>query len=283
MAKTNWSITSGFIGKLGNVVGFNWKGINVMRAHTQNGLFVKENMCYVLGDSLESLTLDYEHLQLTSGKLNGVEFGEATLNGDTLSVTIADDNFTGRRVSAADLVYLVAYCPELRDAKCAMVGTRTTASALTLSLPAKWNGKTVYAYGFTLGAASFNDGLASATSFLGSFGSTESSSSGSSGSNSGTSETPGTSGTSETPTVAAPVISGTTPFEESTEVTITGPAGAEIRYTTDGSTPTAESTLYSEPFTLTESANVRAIAIKDGVSSTVSSKQFTKGLVDGEK
>lgn len=37
MAKSNWGITSGFIGKLGNVVGFNWKGINVMRAHTQNG------------------------------------------------------------------------------------------------------------------------------------------------------------------------------------------------------------------------------------------------------
>ena len=35
MAKTNWGITSGFIGKLGNVVGFNWKGKNIHRALVQ--------------------------------------------------------------------------------------------------------------------------------------------------------------------------------------------------------------------------------------------------------
>ena len=35
MAKTNWGITSGFIGKLGNVVGFNWKGKNIQRALVQ--------------------------------------------------------------------------------------------------------------------------------------------------------------------------------------------------------------------------------------------------------
>ena len=78
-------------------------------------------------------------------------------------------------------------------------------------------------------------------------------------------------------TVAAPTISGTTPFTETTSVSISGPAGAEIRYTTDGSTPTAESTLYSEAFTLSDSATVKAIAIKDGVSSEVSTKSFTKG------
>ncbi len=78
-------------------------------------------------------------------------------------------------------------------------------------------------------------------------------------------------------TVAAPTISGTTPFAETISVSISGPAGAEIRYTTDGSTPTAESTLYSEAFSLSDSATVKAIAIKDGVSSEVSTKSFTKG------
>ena len=82
-------------------------------------------------------------------------------------------------------------------------------------------------------------------------------------------------------TVTAPTISGETQFTDTTQVSISGPAGAEIRYTTDGSTPTAESTLYSEPFTLSDSATVKAIAIKDGVSSQVSAKSFTKGSGGG--
>ena len=76
--------------------------------------------------------------------------------------------------------------------------------------------------------------------------------------------------------VEAPVISGNTPFAETTTVSMRGPDGAEIHYTTDGSNPTAESQLYSEPFTLSASANVKAIAIKDGNSSQVSAKDFTK-------
>ena len=98
----------------------------------------------------------------------------------------------------------------------------------------------------------------------------ENGSNGSSGSNGSNS------GTSETPSIAAPVISGNTPFAESTTVSMSGPDGAEIHYTTDGSNPTAESQLYSEPFTLSASANVKAIAIKDGNSSQVSTKEFSK-------
>ena len=74
----------------------------------------------------------------------------------------------------------------------------------------------------------------------------------------------------------APQITGQTPFAETTQVSIQGPQGAEIRYTTDGSTPTAESTLYSEAFTLSATATVKAIAIMNGESSQVSSKIFTK-------
>ena len=84
-------------------------------------------------------------------------------------------------------------------------------------------------------------------------------------------------GSSQSAALASPTISGTTPFAETTSVSISGPDGAEIRYTTDGSTPTAESTLYSEAFTLSDTTTVKAIAIKDGESSEVASKLFTKG------
>lgn len=105
------------------------------------------------------------------------------------------------------------------------------------------------------------------------------------GGSGGGSETPsGGSGDSQTPsggesqavTVAAPVISGTTPFEDTTSVTITGPDGAEIRYTTDGSTPTGESTLYSGAFGLSDTTTVKAIAVIGETSSEVTSKVFTK-------
>ena len=84
-----------------------------------------------------------------------------------------------------------------------------------------------------------------------------------------------------TPTVNAPNFSGATQFEESTQVTMTGPTGSEIHYTLDGSTPTAESTLYTEPITLSETTVVKAIAIKDGVSSSVTSRTYTKGTNAG--
>ena len=112
-----------------------------------------------------------------------------------------------------------------------------------------------------------------------------SSNQGGSGSNSGSGNiTPGGNGgssSSETQTLAAPVISGETPFAESTTVSMSGPDGAEIRYTTDGSTPTAESQLYSEAFTLSDTTTVKAIAIKDGNSSQVSTKEFSKSDGNG--
>ena len=98
------------------------------------------------------------------------------------------------------------------------------------------------------------------------------------GSNSGSST--GGNGGSQASTLAEPTISGTTPFAETTSVSISGPAGAEIHYTTDGNTPTAESTLYSETFTLSDTTTVKAIAIKDGESSEVASKLFTKSSGD---
>ena len=78
-------------------------------------------------------------------------------------------------------------------------------------------------------------------------------------------------------TLAKPTISGVTPFTESTEVTMSGPEDAEIYYTTDGSTPSAQSTLYEGGFTLSDTTTVKAIAIKNGESSEVSTRLFNKG------
>lgn len=279
MAKSNWGITSGFVGKLGNVVGFNWKGINLQRAlkvgvdkrsekqllqrakfslvgklgsvlyeavyegfrseardcrSTQNGLFLKYNLENVSGTA-EALFVNCEALKLSSAKLHGVNFGAPSLSGTTLSVGITNTAHAGRRVSMSDRVYLCAYCPEQDESVFAPVGTRAD-SAVTLTIPSEWGSQRFYVYGFVVGASSTNEGLTSKTVYLGAFGE---------GGTNGNNNDPSTGSGTGSETLTAPTISGTTPFSETTEVSISGPNGAEIRYTTDGSTPTAESTLYS--------------------------------------
>ena len=79
--------------------------------------------------------------------------------------------------------------------------------------------------------------------------------------------------------VATPVISPNGgEFETSATVTLTcGTDGAQIYYTLDGTTPTTASAAYSQPFTLTESATVMAVAVKSGyyTDSQVASAVFT--------
>ena len=80
--------------------------------------------------------------------------------------------------------------------------------------------------------------------------------------------------------IAAPIISGETPFSSSTSVTITcTTSGAEIYYTTDGSEPSASSQKYTAPFTLSNTTTVKAAAIKGGRKSVTAAKSFVKGTV----
>ena len=76
--------------------------------------------------------------------------------------------------------------------------------------------------------------------------------------------------------MGGPVIKGTTPFEDTTKVTMESEEGASIFYTTDGSTPTQESTEYEGEITLSATTTVKAIAVKGTDVSAVSSKTFTK-------
>ena len=86
------------------------------------------------------------------------------------------------------------------------------------------------------------------------------------------------------PTVATPEFSpiGGNVTETSVEVEITcATEDATIYYTLDGTTPTASSTEYTEPFTLTATTTVKAIAIKEDMTdSEVASVTYTF-IIDG--
>lgn len=75
--------------------------------------------------------------------------------------------------------------------------------------------------------------------------------------------------------VAAPTITGDSPFLGTTTVTLSGAEGTSLFYTTDGSQPTNASTPYSAPFDLTASTTVKAVAYDGTTASSVATKTFT--------
>ncbi|HEX4205421.1 MAG TPA: PHB depolymerase family esterase [Ktedonobacteraceae bacterium] len=80
----------------------------------------------------------------------------------------------------------------------------------------------------------------------------------------------------QTPTVSASPAGGT--YSGSVQVTLTAsPSSATIYYTTDGSTPTTSSSVYSAPLTISQTTSLKYIAVANGHSSAVGSQTYTIG------
>ena len=75
---------------------------------------------------------------------------------------------------------------------------------------------------------------------------------------------------------AGPSITKTAALNHATIVSISGSTpDATIYYTTDGATPTAQSTQYLAPFLVASDLTVKAVAIADGKPGAVSTEKFT--------
>ena len=76
---------------------------------------------------------------------------------------------------------------------------------------------------------------------------------------------------------AAPTFTAGGNFVGSIEVEIScATEGAAIYYTTDGSEPTEDSEVYSDPFKITETTTVKAIAVNEGGASGVATAVYTR-------
>ena len=74
----------------------------------------------------------------------------------------------------------------------------------------------------------------------------------------------------------APVFSvGTGTYNAAQTVSITAEEGATIHYTLNGNDPTDKSDVYSSALTISETTTLKAIAVKDGLSSAITTATYT--------
>ena len=218
-----------------------------------NGVFSRGTVKGVISDACVCIV---EHL-LDGKKVQLGELGNFWISLSSNGTTTLED-FSAKNIKAVNIVFTPGDDFEnlIDRAKFNLVASRVAQAA---TLKAEKTGGTVVDLEAAKAASRPNS-------------SSTSGGSGSSGSGSGTEAPSGggtnTGGGSETPTVSQPTISGTSPCAESTSVS---------------TNPTASSQQYSAALTLTSTTTVKAVAIKDGVSSTVASRTFTKNEGGGSE
>lgn len=76
--------------------------------------------------------------------------------------------------------------------------------------------------------------------------------------------------------IAAPqILAKSSLFADPLEVSIEAEEGCEIHYTVDGTAPTTQSPLYTDPFPVSTTTTVKAIAVRDGETSSIATRTFT--------
>ena len=232
MGKTDFGFMAGFSGRLGNLIGYRWRGrmcVRTMPSHyrdartpeqlqqralfkavvrfaakarqvlkkgmnavsldaqmTESNYFMRVNKrCFALADGTQAprlrndeadstglageettsqgeLIVDYENLLLADGPVAPVAFYEPQMLDETTLSVDFEKNPLHRAVKWEDLVYLVAYCPELSDFDISAPVYRRS-NRLTMSLNPYWVGREVHLWGFVVDGK----GRASQSQYLG--------------------------------------------------------------------------------------------------------------------
>jgi hypothetical protein len=131
---------------------------------TESNYFMRVNKrCFALAaGTQDELQVDYENLLLADGPVAPVAFYEPQMVDETTLSVDFEKNPLHRAVKWEDLVYLVAYCPELGDFDISAPVYRRS-NRLTMSLNPYWVGREVHLWGFVVDG----NGRASQSQYLG--------------------------------------------------------------------------------------------------------------------
>lgn len=155
--------TVAFAAKARRVLKLGLRAVSKNEQMTESNYLMRLNkQCFALEDGL--LAVDYERLRLSDGPVAPVAFGvPQTVDETTISVDF-EKNPLHRSTKSDDLVYLVAYCPELGDFDISDPVARRR-NGLTMSLNEAWVGREVHLWGFVVDCA----GRASQCQYIGSW------------------------------------------------------------------------------------------------------------------
>lgn len=78
-----------------------------------------------------------------------------------------------------------------------------------------------------------------------------------------------------TDVVPPQILADNSRFADPIKVSIEAEEDSKIHYTVDGTTPTTQSPLYTDPFPVSTTTTVKAIAVRDGETSSIATRTFT--------
>lgn len=135
---------------------------------TEGNVFVKRNWPNVTAVSPDEVSISYSALTIASGTLPEAVFGAVDF-GTTQHLKIEAAMSSTADLPGAnenDQVYIVAYCPEYKQA---VLGTPVPRSndKVSVNVPSQWDGMEVHVWGFAVSALTSKKKRCSATAYLG--------------------------------------------------------------------------------------------------------------------
>ena len=138
------------------------------RKNTPLNNFMTGNWEAVSASSPDDVTVNYSELQVARGPLTGVVFGTVDWgSGEHLTVEVSfDGNADAPRTDPSDETYVFAYVPDLGQGMLSAAAMRS-GDAVSLTVPASWNGMTAHLWGFTVGMGQATYGKVSESVYIG--------------------------------------------------------------------------------------------------------------------